>query len=155
MITSFVSLINKFVTSVFIFFEKIRINYDEHRLYEDKQSRKAAVENERDKELVANDEKPKSKIIILKKGEPMETNINLTDTQQSSTPFESALESALMFGENMYFSAMAMTTSQSLSDPAKAPPNLTPEAYAAFCEYTAELFAVAAAARQELNNISA
>ena len=33
--------------------------------------------------------------------------------------------------------------------------NLPPEAYAAFCEYTAELFAVAAAARQELNDISA
>ena len=85
----------------------------------------------------------------------METNPNFTDASESMTPLETALESALLFSENMYFSVMAMNTSKNLTDPSTAPPNLTPEAYAAFCEYTAELFAVAAAARQELNDISA
>ena len=85
----------------------------------------------------------------------METNSKITEVEKSKTTLESSLESALLFGENMYFSVMAMNTAKNLTDPSTAPPNLTPEAYAAFCEYTAELFAVAAAARQELNDISA
>lgn len=150
MITSFVSLINKFITFVSFFFKINRINRDEHRLYTDKENREAQIE-----EVAAKSEKPKQQTIILKKGEPMETNPNFTDASESMTPLETALESALLFSENMYFSVMAMNTSKNLTDPSTAPPNLTPEAYAAFCEYTAELFAVAAAARQELNDISA
>ena len=151
MITSFVSLINKFITFVSFFFKINRINRDEHRLYTDKENRE--VQNE---EVAAKSEKPQiPQITILKKGKSMDINPNLTEANESMTPLESALESALMFGENMYFSVMAMNTAKNLTDPSAAPPNLTPEAYAAFCEYTAELFAVAAAARQELNDISA
>lgn len=148
MITSFVSLINKLITFVSLFFEIDRINHDDSRLYSSKE--KKEVQNE---EIAAKSEKPQ--IVILKKGESMETNPNLTEVSDSMTPLEAALESALMFGENMHFSVMAMHTSKNLSDPSAAPSNLAPEAYAAFCEYTAELFAVAAAARQELNDISA
>ena len=142
MITYFASLISKFAIAVRTFFKKNRISEDEERLLH--------VSNK-------NETKPKAepKIIILKKGEKMETNFNFTDLDKSLTPLETAIESALLFGENMYFSAMAFSTSESLTDPGKAPPNLTPEAYAAFCEYTAQLFATAAAARQELNGISA
>ena len=148
MITSFVSLINKLITFISLFFEIDRINHDDSRLYSSKE--KKEVQNE---EIAAKSEKPQ--IVILKKGESMETNPNLTEVSDSMTPLEAALESALMFGENMHFSVMAMHTSKNLSDPSAAPSNLAPEAYAAFCEYTAELFAVAAAARQELNDISA
>ena len=148
MITSFVSLINKLITFVSLFFEIDRINHDDSRLYSSKE--KKEVQNE---EIAAKSEKPQ--IVILKKGESMETNPNLTEVSDSMTPLEAALESALMFGENMHFSVIAMHTSKNLSDPSAAPSNLAPEAYAAFCEYTAELFAVAAAARQELNDISA
>ena len=150
MITSFVSLISKLITFVSLFFKIDRINHDDSRLYSDKENKEAQNE-----EVAAKSEKPKPQIVILKKGEPMETNPNLTEANESMTPLESALESALLFGENMYFSVIAMNTAKNLSDPSTAPPNLTPEAYAAFCEYTAELFAVAAAARQELNDISA
>jgi|TARA_R110000765_G_scaffold85611_1_gene165080 hypothetical protein len=148
LITSFVSLINKLITFISLFFEIDRINHDDSRLYSSKE--KKEVQNE---EIAAKSEKPQ--IVILKKGESMETNPNLTEVSDSMTPLEAALESALMFGENMHFSVMAMHTSKNLSDPSAAPSNLAPEAYAAFCEYTAELFAVAAAARQELNDISA
>ena len=148
MITSFVSLINKLITFISLFFEIDRINHDDSRLYSSKE--KKEVQNE---EIAAKSEKPQ--IVILKKGESMETNPNLTEVSDSMTPLEAALESALMFGENMHFSVIAMHTSKNLSDPSAAPSNLAPEAYAAFCEYTAELFAVAAAARQELNDISA
>ena len=142
MITYFVSLISKFVTAVTTFFKKNRISEEDKRLLH--------VSNE-------NETKPKAepKIIILKKGENMEPNFNFTNLDESLTPLETAIESALLFGENMYFSTMAFSTSETLTDPDKAPPNLTPEAYAAFCEYTAQLFARAAAARQELNGISA
>ena len=151
MITYFVSLISKFITFVSFIFKIDRINYDERRLYSDEKNKE-----EQNEEVAAKSERPQiPQTIIVKKGEPMETNINSAETEKSMTPLESALENALLFGENMYFSAMATNTSHTLSDPAKAPPNLTPEAYAAFCEYTAELFAVAAAARQELNDISA
>ena len=151
MITSFVSLINKLITFISLFFEIDRINHDDSRLYSSKEKKEA-----QNKEVAAKSEKPQiPQIIILKKGESMETNPNLTEVSDSMTPLEAALESALMFGENMHFSVMAMHTSKNLSDPSAAPSNLAPEAYAAFCEYTAELFAVAAAARQELNDISA
>tara|TARA_A100001515_G_scaffold143000_1_gene143065 strand:- start:884 stop:1306 length:423 start_codon:yes stop_codon:yes gene_type:complete len=140
LITYFVSLINKFVTVVSTFFKKNRIFEEDARLLH--------VSNK-------NETKPEPKIIILKKGEKMETNLDLTNTEKTLTPLESAIERALLFGENMYFSTMAFSTSESLTDPEKAPPNLTPEAYTAFCEYTAQLFATAAAARQELNGISA
>ena len=151
MITSFVSLINKFITFVSFFFKINRINRDEYRLYTDKENRE--VQNE---EVAAKSEKPQiPQITILKKGKSMDINPNLTEANESMTPLESALENALLFGENMYFSVMAMNTAKNLTDPSTSPPNLTPEAYAAFCEYTAELFAVAAAARQELNDISA
>lgn len=148
MITSFASLISKLITFVSLFFKIDRINHDDSRLYSDKENKEAQNE-----EIAAKSEKPQ--IIILKKGELMETNPDLTEANESLTPLESALESALMFGENMHFSVMAMSASKNLTDPSTAPPNLTPEAYAAFCEYTAELFVVAAAARQELNDISA
>ena len=151
MITSFASLISKLITFVSLFFKIDRINHDDSRLYSDKENKEAQNE-----EIAAKSEKPQiPQIIILKKGELMETNPDLTEANESLTPLESALESALMFGENMHFSVMAMSASKNLTDPSTAPPNLTPEAYAAFCEYTAELFVVAAAARQELNDISA
>lgn len=150
MIISFVSLINKLITFVSLFFKIDRINHDDSRLYSDKENKE-----EQNEEAAVKSEKPKPQIVILKKGESMETNPNLTEVSDSMTPLEAALESALMFGENMHFSVIAMHTSKNLSDPSAAPSNLPPEAYAAFCEYTAELFAVAAAARQELNDISA
>ena len=150
MITSFVSLISKLITFVSLFFKIDRINHDDSRLYSNEKNKE--VQNE---EVAVESENPKSQTIILKKGEFMEPNPNLTEANESMTPLESALESALMFGENMYFSVMAMNTAKNLTNPSAAPPNLTPEAYAAFCEYTAELFAAAAAARQELNDISA
>jgi hypothetical protein len=142
LITYFASLINKFITVLRTFFKKNRIFEEDTRLLHVSNTEEA---------------KPKAepKIIILKKSEKMETNFNITELEQSLTPLESAIESALLFGENMYFSTMAFSTSESLTDPDKAPPNLTPEAYVAFCEYTAQLFARAAAARQELNGISA
>ena len=142
MITYFVSLINKFVTVVTTFFKKNRISEEDTRLLH--------VLNKN--ETIP---KPEPKITILKKAEKMETNFEFTNTEKTLTPLESAIENALLFGENMYFSTMAFSTSESLTDPEKAPPNLTPEAYTAFCEYTAQLFATAAAARQELNGISA
>ncbi len=148
MIISFVSLISKLITFISLFFKIDRINHDDSRLYSDKENKEAQNE-----EVAAKSEKPQ--IIILKKGEPMDINPNLTEANESMTPLESALESALMFGENMHFSVMAMSAAKNLTDPSAAPPNLTPEAYAAFCEYTAELFAIAAATRQELNDISA
>jgi hypothetical protein len=150
LITSFVSLISKFITFVSLIFKIDRINHDDSRLYSDKENKE--VQNE---EVATKSEKPKLQTIILKKGESMEIDPNLIEANESMTPLESALEGALMFGENMHFSVMAMSASKNLTDPSTAPPNLTPEAYAAFCEYTAELFAIAAAARQELNDISA
>ena len=126
------------------------MNDAEARLCSDENS-----EEDQNKQIVVDDKKLNPQILILNKGEPMETNSKITEVEKSMTPLESALESALLFGENMYFSVMAMNTAKNLTDPSTAPPNLTPEAYAAFCEYTAELFAVAAAARQELNDISA
>ena len=150
MITFFVSLISKFIASIAFFFKINRMNDAEARLCSDEKS-----EEDQNKQIVVDDKKLKPQILILNKGEPMETNSKITEVEKSMTPLESALESALLFGENMYFSVMAMNTAKNLTDPSTAPPNLTPEAYAAFCEYTAELFAVAAAARQELNDISA
>lgn len=150
MITSFVSLISKFITFVSLIFKIDRINHDDSRLYSDKENKE-----EQNEEAAAKSEKPKPQTILLKKGEPMDPNFNFTEAEESMTPLESALEGALMFGENMYFSVIAMNTAKNLTDPSTAPPNLTPEAYAVFCEYTAELFVAAAAARQELNEISA
>lgn len=148
MIIYFASLINKLLTSFESFFKKYRIKHEEDRLY-------TYEPNDEQQEPAATGSKPKPKIIILKQGESMDTNLNLIQSEKTPTAFESAVENALLFGENMYFSAMAQSTSESLTDPAKAPANLTAEAYVAFCEYTAGLFAVAAAARQELNGIDA
>ena len=113
MITYFVSLINKFVTVVTTFFKKNRISEEDTRLLH--------VLNKN--ETIP---KPEPKITILKKAEKMETNFEFTNTEKTLTPLESAIENALLFGENMYFSTMAFSTSESLTDPEKAPPNLTP-----------------------------
>lgn len=150
MITYFASLINKFLTLFESFFKKYRIKDEEARLCTHE-----PIEKQREQEPAASGSNPKPKIIILKQGESMDTNFNSMQSENPTTALDSAVENALLFGENMYFSAMALTTSETLTDPSKAPAHLTAETYAAFCEYTAELFAVAAATRQELNGISA
>ena len=92
MITSFVSLINKLITFISLFFEIDRINHDDSRLYSSKE--KKEVQNE---EIAAKSEKPQ--IVILKKGESMETNPNLTEVSDSMTPLEAALESEYHDGQ--------------------------------------------------------
>ncbi len=131
------------------FFSNNRINQNLDRLYKESNSQA------NDEEAVAKNNKTEPPTITIKRIKPMSFNIDIEESDNCPTPLESAIESALMFGENMYFSVMATNTAKNLVDPNSMPVNLTPDAYAAYCEYTAQLFATAAAARQELHDISA